>query len=168
MLSSQEVRALRAAAHSLRPVVLIGDQGLTEAVLREIDTALKAHELIKIRAGGQERETRADMMTQICERLDAHPVHHLGKILIVWRPSKDSQAAAADTPRKRGPYTPKKLAAEGIVLDEARRRRRRASIAKGEARGMQRGLGQRRGVGGARKAARRKSALSLRARVQRD
>src|SRR5690606_16809223 len=77
--------ALRSAAHSLKPIVLIGDQGLTDSVLKEIDIALKAHELIKIRASGQDREERDAILQQICTALGCEPVHHIGKTLIVYR-----------------------------------------------------------------------------------
>ncbi|MFO7747028.1 MAG: YhbY family RNA-binding protein [Orrella sp.] len=119
-LSSQVRSALRAAAHSLRPVVLIGDQGLTPAVLKEIEVALTAHELIKIRVNGQERADRDAMMLTIAEQLDCSPVHHLGKTLIVYRQGKKAayleQTGAIDPTVKRKPtepHTPKKMAALG-------------------------------------------------------
>ena len=61
-ISSQERSALRAAAHPLRPVVLIGDRGLSESVLKEIDRSLSAHHLIKLRVGGEERDARETML----------------------------------------------------------------------------------------------------------
>lgn len=122
-LTSQARSALRGAAHSLRPVVLVGDQGLTPAVLKEIDLALNAHELIKVRAGSQEREERNEMLAQICEELGCAPVHHLGKTLILYRPGKKGLYSVAAgiavakeprTTRKASePHTPKKLAAQG-------------------------------------------------------
>ena len=83
-LSSGRRRELRAQAHPLHPVVLIGDNGLTDAVLREIDVHLKSHELIKIRVQG-EREDREAMLSLICEQLSAQPVQHIGKTLVVYR-----------------------------------------------------------------------------------
>ncbi len=123
-LTSQARSALRAAAHTLRPVVLIGDQGLTDPVLKEIDLALNAHELIKIRAAGQDREERDEILVRICETLGCEPVHHLGKILILYRAGKSERYAAetgkspsiATVRKKDGPHTPKKLAAQGITL----------------------------------------------------
>ena len=123
-LTSQARSALRAAAHPLRPVVLIGDQGLTDPVLKEIDLALNAHELIKIRAAGQDREERDEILARICEQLGCEPVHHLGKILIVYRAGKSERYASetgkapsiATVKKKDGPHTPKKLAAQGITL----------------------------------------------------
>jgi RNA-binding protein len=103
-LTSRHRSELRAQAHSLNPVVLIGDKGLTDAVLKEIDRSLTAHELIKVRAGGEEREDREAILTQICEQLNAAPVHHLGKIFILYRPRPDEEPAeAAPGSRKPGP-----------------------------------------------------------------
>lgn len=79
-LTSRERSDLRSAAHPLRPVVLIGDNGLTDAVLKEIDLALTAHELIKVRAGGDDREAREAMLATICDTLSCAAVHHLGTL----------------------------------------------------------------------------------------
>jgi putative YhbY family RNA-binding protein len=84
-LTAGERRALRARAHHLRPVVMIGDAGLTAEVLREIDTNLKSHELIKIRVLGDERNVRRELVGQICEATGAQPVQHIGKIVVVYR-----------------------------------------------------------------------------------
>ena len=65
---------LRAQAHKLDPVVIIGDKGLTDEVVAEIDRALKAHELIKVRAESADRDTRDAWMGAICERLVAQPL----------------------------------------------------------------------------------------------
>ena len=77
--------ALKARAHSLEPVVTIGAHGLTDAVVREIDTALTAHELIKVRAAGDDRQARAQWFDEACERTGASPVGQVGKILILYR-----------------------------------------------------------------------------------
>jgi len=111
-LSAQERSALRAAAHALRPVVLIGERGLSESVLKEIDRALGAHQLIKVRAASQERDARAAMLADICTKLACHPVHHLGKMLILYRPASAGEIAPAPRTRKASePYVPKKQAA---------------------------------------------------------
>ena len=130
-LTSRERSDLRSAAHPLKPVVLIGDKGLSSAVLKEIDLALTAHGLIKVRAGGEDRETREALLTDICEALSCAPVHHLGKLFILYRPSANNPvpAARADQavkPAKRKasePHTPKKMAAEGRKLAKTPRRR---------------------------------------------
>ena len=83
-LTATQRRALRAKAHPLHPVVLIGDKGLTESVLREIDVHLRSHELIKIRAQS-ERDEREAWLLEICRRLSAQPVQHIGKTLVIYR-----------------------------------------------------------------------------------
>ncbi|MCL6556924.1 MAG: ribosome assembly RNA-binding protein YhbY [Burkholderiales bacterium] len=85
-LTPAQRRFLRARAHGLRPVVLTGEAGLTEAVLREIDRNLKAHELIKVKAAGEARESRSAMLATISQALGAAVVQHIGKILVLYRP----------------------------------------------------------------------------------
>jgi RNA-binding protein len=81
---------LRAQAHKLVPVVIIGDKnGLTDEVLAEIDRSLKAHELIKIRAATDDRDARELWMEKICERLQAQAVQQIGKVLVVYRENFD-------------------------------------------------------------------------------
>ncbi|HEU4708976.1 MAG TPA: ribosome assembly RNA-binding protein YhbY [Methylophilaceae bacterium] len=84
-LSSKQISHLRALAHNLNPVVMIGSNGLTENVLKEIDTSLKAHELIKIKVQGDSREARLAILQQICEGTGAVAVHHIGKQLVIYR-----------------------------------------------------------------------------------
>ena len=83
--------ALKARSHHLEPVVLIGDGGWTPAVLREIDVHLKTHELIKIRVHGDDREARLRMIGEISAALDASPVQHIGKVLVMYRPKPPDQ-----------------------------------------------------------------------------
>jgi len=85
-LNSTARRALRAEAHHLDPVVMIGDSGLTPAVIAETDRALNAHQLIKIRVLGDDREVRRPMMAALCSALGCAPVQIIGKLLVVWRP----------------------------------------------------------------------------------
>ena len=94
-IDSHTRRALRAKAHHLNPVVIIASKGLTEAVLAEIDRALTAHELIKVRVAGAEREVREALMAEICERLDCAPVQHIGNLLVLWRPKPEATPRAA-------------------------------------------------------------------------
>lgn len=84
-LSTKRRSELRAAAHKLVPVVIIGDKGLTDEVFAEIDRSLRAHELIKVRAAAGDRATRSAWMGSICEKLEAHPVQEIGKVLVVYR-----------------------------------------------------------------------------------
>ena len=91
-------RALRAAAHSLNPVVAIAQQGLSPTVLAEIDRSLAAHELIKIRVYGEERDLREALLKEVCETLNAAPVQHIGNILVIWRKKPDEEAKPAAKP----------------------------------------------------------------------
>lgn len=84
-LAGSALKALRARAHTLDPIVHLGEKGLTEAVMAEIDRALTAHELIKVRAGGLERKEREAAFAEICRRLDAQPVQHVGKVFVLYR-----------------------------------------------------------------------------------
>ena len=84
-LTPSERRALKARAHPLVPVVLVGDKGLTGAVLAEIERAISIHELIKIRVQA-ERKSREAILSEICARANASPVQHIGKVLVVYRP----------------------------------------------------------------------------------
>jgi putative YhbY family RNA-binding protein len=101
-LSTQQRRALRADAHHLNPVVLIGGDGLTEAVEKEVELALSAHGLIKVRVFGDDREQRDTLMNALCDKLGAAPVQHIGKLLVLWRPVPE-KAATVDDGRKPGP-----------------------------------------------------------------
>ncbi|MCC2956207.1 ribosome assembly RNA-binding protein YhbY [Massilia sp. IC2-477] len=89
-LTPAERSALRAEAHGLNPVVMIGESGLTESVMKEIASSLDAHGLIKVRVFGDDREARIEMYEQICEQLDAAPVQHIGKLLVLYRPKKEA------------------------------------------------------------------------------
>ena len=91
-LPSARRSELRAAAHKLSPVVIIGDKGLTDEVIAEIDRSLKAHELIKVRAMTDEREARNVWMEAICEKLEAHPVQQIGKVLVIYRENPKDEA----------------------------------------------------------------------------
>jgi RNA-binding protein len=100
-LSSTERRTLKARAHELEPTVLVGNGGLTPAVSAEVERSLRAHELIKVRVLGDSRDTREDILRRICDDLDAAPVQHIGKILVIYRPRPDA-------PPKLRPYAKKK------------------------------------------------------------
>ena len=98
-LTPAERSALRSEAHGLNPVVIIGDAGLTSAVLKEIDASLDAHGLIKVRVFGDDREARIEIYETICEKLAAAPIQHIGKLLVLYRPKKEAQKERSD---KRG------------------------------------------------------------------
>ena len=101
-LSPAERRALRAQAHHLDPVVMIGDAGLTPGVLHEIDLALKSHELIKVRVLGDDRDRRVGMVDEISIALDASPVQQIGKILVLYRQRPAEPEGAPKPAPRRG------------------------------------------------------------------
>lgn len=83
-MNAAEIRKLRAAAHNLNPVVMIGQAGLTAAVLAEIDGALNAHELIKIRIRA-EKEERMQISLKICKDTGAELIQNIGQIAVIYR-----------------------------------------------------------------------------------
>jgi putative YhbY family RNA-binding protein len=107
-LTTAERRALRADAHHLDPVVMIGGDGLTPAVVKETDSALKAHGLIKVRVLGDDRAAREEIFAQLCDQLNAAPIQHIGKLLVIWRPIPE-KAHALDAEGKRGGAAPREV-----------------------------------------------------------
>lgn len=91
ILSTAERRSKRADAHHLSPIVLIGNDGLTPAVQKEVDAALNAHGLIKVRVFSDERDTREAIFATLTEALSAAPVQHIGKLLVLWRPIPEKE-----------------------------------------------------------------------------
>ncbi|HEY5900770.1 MAG TPA: ribosome assembly RNA-binding protein YhbY [Burkholderiales bacterium] len=89
MLTAAARKALKARAHKLEPVVMIGGKGLTEQLVKEVDAALKAHELIKVRAPGLEREAREEAFKALCERTGAESVQTIGKVFVMYRKRDD-------------------------------------------------------------------------------
>ena len=88
-LTSSERKTLKAKAHKLEPVVQIGAKGLTDDVVAEIERALNAHELIKVRAGSLERDEREAVLGQICGRTGAEQVQEIGKVFVIYRKKPD-------------------------------------------------------------------------------
>ena len=121
--SPAQRRALRAAAHHLNPVVSISQKGLTPTVLAEIDRSLKAHELIKLRLYGIERNVREALFMEICSALHCAEVQHIGNLLVLWRANPKDAAAekSALAPRRKSEAMTKKQAA---VRNEARSHKR--------------------------------------------
>jgi putative YhbY family RNA-binding protein len=99
-LTPAERSELRSQAHGIKPVVLIGDAGLTPAVMKEIDAGLNVHGLIKVRVFGDDREARVGMYDTICAELGAAPIQHIGKLLVVYRPKKEDEKQRSD---RKGP-----------------------------------------------------------------
>ena len=92
-LTPVERSALRAEAHGLKPVVIIGEAGLTPSVIKEISASLDSHGLIKVRVFGDDREMRSEIYENICTELQAHPVQHIGNLLVIYRPKVEVEKA---------------------------------------------------------------------------
>jgi len=105
-LTPGERKVHRAEAHHLSPVVMIGNDGLTAAVIKETEAALNAHGLIKIRVLGDDRQAREDMFAQLADQLNAAPIQHIGKLLVLWRPQPEKSRRWTKTAR-RAPATSK-------------------------------------------------------------
>lgn len=124
-LTPLQRRALRADAHHLNPVVSIAQKGLTPTVLTEIDRCLKAHELIKVRLYGIERESRPQLIAEICSTLQCAEVQHIGNLLVLWREQSEGtktaekSALARRRPGARG--TPKTKKQAAAALDRKRK-----------------------------------------------
>ena len=98
----------RAEAHHLDPVVMVGGDGLTDNVKKEIDAALKSHGLIKVRIFSDDRVAREAMFQALADELSAAPIQHIGKLLVLWRPKVDKEKAI-DEDRMAGPRDVKVL-----------------------------------------------------------
>ena len=98
-LTSRERAHLKARAHALEPVVHVGHAGITAEIVAEVDRALTAHELIKVRIGGADRHDREVLGDNLSTRADATVVHRVGKVLILWRPRPEDSAEPAKRPR---------------------------------------------------------------------
>ena len=103
ILPAADRKALKARAHNLNPILQLGEKGLTDAVIAEIDRALAAHELIKVRAAPLNRDEREVALASICERTNAHAIQHIGKMLIVYRrkPEEAPKPTRSARPKSR-------------------------------------------------------------------
>ena len=102
ILTPSQRKVHRANAHHLTPVVMIGQEGLSASVTKEINAALNAHGLIKIRVHGDDRAAREAMFIALAEKLSAAPIQHIGKLLVLWRPMAEKEKSVDDD-RKPGP-----------------------------------------------------------------
>ena len=94
-LTSKERTHLKGRAHALEPMVQVGQGGLSVAVAVELDRALTAHGLIKVKINGTDRRARQAMAVAICSRTDAVAVHQVGKIVVLWRPTPEEAPASS-------------------------------------------------------------------------
>lgn len=104
-------RELKAQAHALNPVVMIGKTGLSASVVAELERGLLSHELIKVKVQVDDRITRNALFEEICQQLDAAPVQHIGKIFVIYRPKpegSDKKPAQALSKKKREPFRTKR------------------------------------------------------------
>jgi putative YhbY family RNA-binding protein len=101
-LTPAQRKAHRADAHHLDPIVMVGGDGLTPAVKKEADAALKAHGLIKIRVFSDDRLARDAMLAELADELGAAPIQHIGKLLVLWRPMPEKERSV-DEDRMPGP-----------------------------------------------------------------
>ena len=108
ILTPAQRKVHRADAHHLDPVVLVGGDGLSPSVKKEIDAALNAHGLIKIRVFSDDRSAREAMLQELTEEFDAAPIQHIGKLLVLWRPVPE-KAKTVDEERMPGPRDVKVL-----------------------------------------------------------
>lgn len=108
LLTPTQRKAHRAEAHHLVPVVMIGGDGLTPGVKKETDAALNAHGLIKVRVLSDDRAAREVMFTTLADELDAAPIQHIGKLLVLWRPMPEREKTVDDD-RMPGPKDVKVL-----------------------------------------------------------
>jgi putative YhbY family RNA-binding protein len=92
-LTARERAHLKARAHALEPVVQAGSAGITETLVAEVERALTAHELIKVKVGAADRADRVALGDEICARTGATAVHRVGKVLILWRPRPERTEA---------------------------------------------------------------------------
>jgi len=90
-LTPRERSHLKARAHALEPRVQVGHSGVTDAVAAEVDRALKAHELIKVKIIGDDRHERKEIADAIAVRADAALVQSVGKVIVLWRPNPDEE-----------------------------------------------------------------------------
>jgi RNA-binding protein len=86
-LSKNQIKFLRSLCHDLKPVVMLGQKGLTNEVLHELDIALNHHELVKIKLSVDDREERAKMIDEICARSEAEKIQTIGKTISLYRPN---------------------------------------------------------------------------------
>ena len=98
----------RADAHHLNAVVMIGSDGLTPGVQKEIDAALNAHGLIKVRVQSDDRASREVIFQTLANELNAAPIQHIGKLLVLWRPMPEKEKKVSEG-RMAGPRDVKVL-----------------------------------------------------------
>lgn len=128
-------KSLKADAHGLNPVVIVGSDGLTAAVIKEAKSAINHHSLIKIRVFGDDREERIAIYEELCDKLDAAPVQHIGKLLVLWKPKDVVDEAYANLGRsskqtKKSLQTPRTTTKARVRTSSSERSDRRTASTK--------------------------------------
>lgn len=98
-LSMQQKKYLRGIAHHLKPVIIIGQHGLSEGLMNELNSTLDHHELIKIKIAAGEREERKEIINTVCQTMGAELVQAIGKIFVIYRPNPDKKNSDIHLPR---------------------------------------------------------------------
>jgi RNA-binding protein len=102
-LTEQQKRAFRARGHGLKPVVSIGNAGLSAAVIREIDLSLAHHELMKLRIGSADRDARRKLIDAVCKACRAELVQAIGHIALLYRENQDQDPPSGKSGQKPRP-----------------------------------------------------------------
>jgi len=88
-LTNKQNKYLRGLSHDLKPVVMIGNSGVTEGVLNELELCIARHELIKVRISGVDRDERQQMAENLCEKSNSELVNTIGHIAVLYRRAKE-------------------------------------------------------------------------------
>ena len=99
-LTTRERAHLKARAHKLEPTVFVGHHGVTPSVITEVDRALTAHELIKVKILGDDRDAREAMGDEISAATDSAQVQRVGKVIVLWRPKPEEATGDKKVTRK--------------------------------------------------------------------
>jgi len=94
-LTNQQRRQLRSLAHHLKPVVMVGDKGITENLLAELDRALESHELIKVTIAGADKNERRTLSEELCQNSSAELVQMIGRITVLYRAAQEPKIVIA-------------------------------------------------------------------------
>jgi len=84
-LTKQQIKSLKAHTHALKPVVRLGQHGLTDAVIKELEIALDHHELVKVKVAAEDREARDSLFTALCTKTNSHLVQQIGSVVVMYR-----------------------------------------------------------------------------------
>jgi RNA-binding protein len=157
-LTPKERQALKALAHGLKPVVLLGSAGLSPSVVKEIDRALLAHELIKVKVPNDDRDEREAIFATVAENLSAARVQAIGKLLVLFRPAPEESQPEEPTRSRRASTEPRPPRAPATKTRAKVPASGRTTATRGEVERVKRGPAPRRDPGTARRAAGRTNA----------